>query len=151
MKTLIICDDESVISKIDTFLQKNGIDTIIYRWLLKALDNLEEISPDSIIVSVYDYPRHWKTLAQFINANLCRKNAKLILYVPQNFSSEEKKKADSLNVSGFVESLDENSLLKILSLVKGQNLETKEIAHDSKNDKKAGGLLSRIENLYGKE
>ena len=47
MKTLIICDDESVISKIDTFLQKNGIDTIIYRWLLKALDNLEEITDSS--------------------------------------------------------------------------------------------------------
>ena len=51
MKALIISEDESVYSTLDNILKKASYDTIIYKWLLKALDNIEEIRPDLIVVS----------------------------------------------------------------------------------------------------
>ena len=49
MKALIISDNEEVLTKVDEVFQKNEIDTIVYHWFLKALDNLVEISPDLIL------------------------------------------------------------------------------------------------------
>ena len=43
MKALIIADNETVVKKIQDALENNGCDTIVYRWLLKALDNVIEI------------------------------------------------------------------------------------------------------------
>jgi len=51
MKAIIICDDEELIGKVDSVLASLSYDTIIYRWLLKALDNIEEIRPDIVVVS----------------------------------------------------------------------------------------------------
>lgn len=158
MKTLIISDDDSAVNVINTRLQKSGFDTIIYRWLLKALDNLEEISPDYIIVSVSDYPRHWKTLASFVQANLGRVKAQLILYVPADFSSEEKKKAEALGVKGFFNNLQEKGLSEMegflgkksenvrSGITAGELLSQLEKAADQKP--KTGGLLSKIQAMY---
>ena len=106
MKALVVCDDAEVIAQLDTALQQYGIDTILYRWLLKALDNIEEISPDFTIISASDYPRHWKTLSQFINSGIGRVANKIILYTPESLPSEERKKADALGIRGCFASLD---------------------------------------------
>ncbi len=106
MKALVVCDDAEVIAQLDTALQQYGIDTILYRWLLKALDNIEEISPDFTIISASDYPRHWKTLSQFINSGIGRAANKIILYTPEPLPSEERKKADALGIRGCFASLD---------------------------------------------
>jgi len=108
MKALVVCDDAEVIAQLDTALQQYGIDTILYRWLLKALDNIEEISPDFTIISASDYPRHWKTLSQFINSGIGRAANKIILYTPDELSQEERKKADALGIRGCFSSLGEN-------------------------------------------
>lgn len=107
MKALIICDEKSVIEKLDKILCGCGFDTIIYNWLLKALDNIEEISPNFTIISVSDYPRHWKTLVQFINSGIARSSDKVILYTPKPLSLEEDKKAQALGVAGCFYSLEE--------------------------------------------
>lgn len=109
MKALIVCDDESAIKKIDAALQECGYGTIIYRWLLKALDNIEEISPDITVISVSDYPRHWKVLAQFINSGIGRNKDTVLLYTPADLSDEEYKKARTLGITGFIHGLDENA------------------------------------------
>ncbi len=106
MKALVVCDDAEVIAQLDTALQQYGIDTILYRWLLKALDNIEEISPDFTIISASDYPRHWKTLSQFINSGIGRAANKIILYTPESLPPEERKKADALGILGCFSSLD---------------------------------------------
>ena len=108
MKALVVCDDAEVIAQLDTALQQYGIDTILYRWLLKALDNIEEISPDFTIISASDYPRHWKTLSQFINSGIGRAANKIILYTPEPLPSEERKKADALGIIGCFSSLGES-------------------------------------------
>lgn len=117
MKVLLISDNQTDLNKIDSFLKSNGYDTIIYHWLLKALDNIEEISPDVTVVSAYDYPRHWKTLAQFQNSGIARNNSSLILYVPKDFSDDEKKKAEALGVKGFFDSCDERGLNALLEML----------------------------------
>ena len=108
MKALVVCDDAEVIAQLDTALQQYGIDTILYRWLLKALDNIEEISPDFTIISASDYPRHWKTLSQFINSGIGRAANKIILYTPEPLPPEERKKADALGIIGCFSSLGES-------------------------------------------
>ena len=60
MKALIITEDSIISSKIKAIAEGYGLDTIIYKWFLKALDNIEEIQPDVIILNSSEYPRLWK-------------------------------------------------------------------------------------------
>lgn len=110
MKALIISDDKSVTSPIDLFLKKNNYDTIIYRWLVKALDNIEEIQPDLIILNAAEYPRHWKTLVQFVSSGLGGNDVKIFLYEPSPLSSEEEKKYAVLGITGSFSDLSDDSL-----------------------------------------
>lgn len=102
MKALVIADDENVISRITTILEQLGCDYIVYRWLLKALDNVEEIAPHLVIISTRDYPRHWKTFVQYAAGIEQNKAPKVILYTDKDFSQDEKKKAQYLGVNGIL-------------------------------------------------
>ena len=117
MKAIIICDDEEVIGKVDAALASLSYDTIIYRWLLKALDNIEEIRPDIVVVSASDYPRHWKTLTQFIKSGIAGKIPDVILYAPKSFSETEKMKAQKLGIKGIFDSCDEDGMSLFRSIV----------------------------------
>ncbi|QNL97454.1 hypothetical protein [Treponema sp. Marseille-Q4132] len=117
MKAIIICDDEELIGKVDAALASLSYDTIIYRWLLKALDNIEEIRPDIVVVSASDYPRHWKTLTQFIKSGIAGKIPDVILYAPKSFSETEKMKAQKLGIKGIFHSCDEDGMSFFRSIV----------------------------------
>ncbi len=121
MKVLLISDDKKNLEILNHELCKNGYDTIIYHWLLKALDNIEEISPDFCIVSVPDYPRHWKILAQFVKNGFLRKPCKVILFSSEKLSEEENKKAEELGISGMIENLDEDGIKNLLELLNSKN------------------------------
>lgn len=108
MKALIISEEQSVLSQMDSILKANGIDCIQYTWLMKALDNLEEIHPALIIVNATEYPRHWKTLAQFVRTSFS--DIRVILFTPEGFSDEESKKADELGIVLRFSSFDELSM-----------------------------------------
>ena len=110
MKTLIISNDDKIINFFSDNLISKGYDVIEYRWLMKALDNLEEIKPEIIIVSSSEYPRHWKTLASFLQSGLSGKNVKLYLYTDKAFDSEDDKKARALGVKRIFEGFDLSSL-----------------------------------------
>lgn len=116
MKALIIADNETVVKKIQDALENNGCDTIVYRWLLKALDNVIEIAPDVTVISAFDYPRHWKILVQFENAILEKKPV-IILFRPEDISKEEIEKEIALGVKGYISELDEAGLNKLKSLL----------------------------------
>jgi len=119
MKALVIADNEKVIKRINSTLESFGYDTIVYRWLLKALDNIEEISPHLIVISTEDYPRHWKTLTQFAEWTQNAENQdaadsfdviqfpQVILMVGDNFSAEEEDKAKTLRVVGTFKKVDD--------------------------------------------
>lgn len=101
MKAIIISDESQTIASIKENLEFKGFDTIVYRWLLKALDNIEEIQPDLVIVSTSEYPRHWKTLTQFITSGIGGDTTVVILYTQNKLSEEDKEKAEALGVKGF--------------------------------------------------
>lgn len=114
MKALLISDDESIVTPLDSYLKNHQFDTIIYKWLIKALDNIEEIKPDLIVISAAEYPRHWKTLVQFVKSGIGGDNVKIFLYEPSPLSDEDKLKARKLQVSYFA-TLEETDLKKLIS------------------------------------
>lgn len=116
MKALIVADNEDVVKKIQEALDSDGCDTIVYKWLLKALDNIIEIAPDVTVISVFDYPRHWKTLVQFENAVL-EKRPVIILFRPETISEDEIEKEIALGVKGYISELDEKGIQKLTSLI----------------------------------
>ena len=118
MKALLVADDEKAINNISEVLKAAGYDTIVYTWLLKALDNIEEIAPHLIIVSTGDYPRHWKTLAQYATAGFGDYKPQIILYTDENFSEEENKKAEALHVRGTFDSVTVDGLDKLREILK---------------------------------
>jgi hypothetical protein len=110
MKALIISDDDEVIEKINNTLSDAGYDSIIYKWLLKALDNVEEIQPDTVIISACDYPRHWKTFTQFVKSGIGGKIPQVILFTPADFPANEQEKARTLGIKGVFSSCNEAGL-----------------------------------------
>ncbi len=117
MKALLVADNEKAINNISEVLKAAGYDTIVYKWLLKALDNIEEIAPHLIVVSTGDYPRHWKTLAQYASIGFGDYSPQIILYTDENFNEEEQKKAEALNVRGFFDSIDVEGLDKLREIL----------------------------------
>ena len=118
MKALLVADDEMVINNISEVLKSAGYDTIVYKWLLKALDNLEEIAPHLIVISTGDYPRHWKTLAQYASAGFGDYIPQVILYTEENLSEEELKKAQALHVRGCFSSIEVDGLEELREILK---------------------------------
>ena len=110
MKALIISEEQKVCDSLNTALQKAGYDTIVYKWLLKALDNIEEIRPDCIVVSSSEYPRHWKTLVQFVKSGIGGEDVQIYLYEPKPMSAEDEEKAKILGINDYFTSLDADVL-----------------------------------------
>lgn len=133
MKALIISDDQNFIDTIDSYLQSKDFNTIIYRWLLKAMDNIEEIRPELVIVSSQEYPRHWKTLAQFAKSGIGASDTKVVLYQQDKMNEEDGKKARELGVSGIFYSYDEEGLFDLSKILLSEDL-IKETADESSED-----------------
>ncbi len=110
MKALLVADSTLAIDNISQVLETAGYDVIIYKWLLKALDNIEEIAPHLIVVSTKDYPRHWKTLAQFASTTFSSYRPEIVLYAEGGLTEDELNKAKALNIRGIFESVDVNGL-----------------------------------------
>ena len=106
MKALLISDRKEIIDFVTPLLKKNGFDMIHYRWIIKALDNIEEIQPDIIVLSAMEYPRHWKTLAGFVQSGIGGNDVKVYLYDTEPLSADEEKKAYDLGILSFEEAFD---------------------------------------------
>lgn len=124
MKALLIADDDIVIEKIKASLTDDGYDVITYRWLIKAMDNVEEIAPEVIVISASSYPRHWKTLVQFVQSGIGGVVPKVVLFAEREFTDDDLKKSEALNITGIFNSLDAEGLSElsdILSNKKGKD------------------------------
>ena len=121
MKVLLIAEDEQTTSAILPVIKDVGAEPIVYRWLLKALDNVEEIAPDAVIISTAEYPRHWKTFVQFTKSGIGGIVPKVILYNSRKMSDDEKEKARSLGVFGMFGALDESGLEDLKNYLSGKS------------------------------
>ena len=108
MKALVISDREEIINHVTPLLKEKGFDLIHYRWIIKALDNIEEIQPDVIVLSAMEYPRHWKTLAGFVQSGIGGNDVKVYLYDKEPLSTEDAKKAYDLGILSFEENFNQN-------------------------------------------
>lgn len=120
MKVLLIAEDDQTINALVPVIKKSGAEIITYRWLLKALDNVEEIAPDIVVISTAEYPRHWKTFVQFTKSGFGGKVPKTILYNSKPMGKDEKEKARSLGVFGMFGSLDSNGLEELENYLAGK-------------------------------
>lgn len=110
MKALIITEDIVVSSKINAIASHYNVDTIIYKWFLKAMDNIEEIRPDIIILSSNEFPRLWKTLVQYVKSGIGGDDVKIYLYEETPLSEEDQKKYKELGITGCFNSISEKEL-----------------------------------------
>ena len=118
MKALIISDDKELVKFYNDIFKENKVDTINYSWLLKAMDNVEEIRPDFIVIDSVEYPRHWKTLVQYVNSNVFNCSVYFILQVNDSFSEDENKKAECLGINSIVSSFSDYFKKKIIVQIK---------------------------------
>ena len=105
MKALLVSEDKNKLFKLKSFLNSAGYDTICYNWLVKALDNIEEIAPHLIVLSAEDYPRHWKVFVQHVKTNLKDREPQIIL-LAKNLSQDEKNKCDVLGITEIISDID---------------------------------------------
>ncbi len=102
MKALLVVEDDDVAEMVRYNVQPLGLDIIHYRDPIKALDNLDEILPDAVIMSARDYPRHWKTIVVDIRAARPKAACAIILLKGDYFPFEEAAKAAYLGVNGVI-------------------------------------------------
>ena len=113
MKALVISDRQEIIDFVTPLLKENGFDLIHYRWIIKALDNIEEIQPDVIVLSAIEYPRQWKTLAGFVQSGIGGNDVKVYLYDTQPLSDDENKKALELDVMPFEKAFTKRRIVDV--------------------------------------
>lgn len=112
MKTLLISESRDVLTAYADFFKSMGYENLCYRWLLKAMDNLEEIQPDVVFINASDYPRHWKTIVQHIRASgFCNP---VILLAAEYLDEDDQAKARFLGIYCVTSSIeDEQTRQKI--------------------------------------
>ena len=121
MKAVIISEDTTAIERFSIVLKNAGYEIIVYHWLMKALDNFEEISPHLILISTRDYPRHWKTFAEYIKSGNIKNEPQVILFTDTNFSEDELKKAECLGIRGTFSSYDVEGLDNLRAILNKKN------------------------------
>jgi len=100
MKALLLIESDRIADIARFYLRPLGFETIRYRNPVKAIDNLEELDPDAIVVSARDFPRHWKILAQAVRAERSKDECVIVLLKGEAFPIEEAAKAAQLGVNG---------------------------------------------------
>jgi hypothetical protein len=102
MKLLLVLASDETFNNVSLFLKPLGFELIRYRHVLKAMDNIDEIDPTGIIISANDFPRHWKTMVQFVRAERPKNECPIVLLKGEKFPIEETNKALHLEVNGIV-------------------------------------------------
>jgi len=102
MKALLVVEDDAIAEIVRFYIQPLGLDVIRYRDPIKALDNLDEIAPDAVIMSARDFPRHWKAIVVDIRASRPKAACAIVLLKGAYFPFEEAAKAAYLEVNSVI-------------------------------------------------
>jgi len=121
MKLLLVLGSDDTCDLISHNVRPLGFELIRYKHVLKAMDNIDEIDPQAIVISARDFPRHWKTMVQFVRSERAKDVCPIIILKGENFPVEEASKAFYLGVSGIVlEALDSSPELDRLQGILGR-------------------------------
>jgi hypothetical protein len=109
MKTLIVAESAGVVAQLKAILAaRTGVQTFAYSLLFKALDNLDEINPDWVVISAADFPRHWKLFVRYLRSPVFHRHHDILLVIDNKFDAGEREKARLLGVENYV---TENALI----------------------------------------
>ncbi|GHU87216.1 hypothetical protein FACS189476_02270 [Spirochaetia bacterium] len=116
MKLLLILESDDTSDLISLHLKPLGFEVLRYHQVLKAMDNVDEADPAAIIISANDFPRHWKTMTQFVRSERSKKDCPIILLHHGELPLEESNQAFHIGVSGIV---DESLVPKEMERLQG--------------------------------
>ncbi|MDR1411651.1 MAG: hypothetical protein LBI91_05570 [Spirochaetaceae bacterium] len=103
MKLMVICVSPESAGRIAEVSRLPApVEIIRYSQALKAMDNIEEIDPGAIIISACDFPRHWKTIVQYVRQERSKKRCPIIVLHGDNFDAEDAAKAYFIGVNAVV-------------------------------------------------
>ena len=102
MKLLLVLGSDDTHNFISLYVKPLGFEVIRYNHILKAMDNIDEIDPQAIVISARDFPRHWKTMVHFVRNERTKEGCPIIILRGENFPVEEASKASFLGVSGII-------------------------------------------------
>jgi hypothetical protein len=88
--------------KLNEILTSLAVETIVYRHIQKAMDNIEEVDPDAVMIDAGAFPRHWKSFVQFMRETGRRKHCPVMLIKGKTFSPTDKDKAVFLGVDAIL-------------------------------------------------
>jgi hypothetical protein len=112
MKAMLVMAEDRYADLTGYYLRPMGFDVIRYKNPVKAMDNLDEIDPDAIIVSAEDFPRHWKPFVQMVRMYRPKEKCVFLLLKGDHFPFDEAAKAVFLGVNGVIhENLKEKAEL----------------------------------------
>lgn len=102
MKALLISESLNSAEKLKPFLGSYNFEIIHYRSPVKVIDNLQEISPNAVIINALDFPRHWKVITQHLQWENAKGRILIILLTGDNFSQGDSDKAFSMGIQGTI-------------------------------------------------
>ncbi len=102
MIALLVADTDLSVRSIEDTIEPYGFDVVRYRSPVKALDNIDELSPDAVFISTGDFPRHWKTIAQFVRSDAGKDKTVIVLLVNERFTADDADKACTIGVQAIV-------------------------------------------------
>ncbi|MEX2442854.1 MAG: PilZ domain-containing protein [Alkalispirochaeta sp.] len=103
MKMMLVSDSSGLKPHLERMFSFQQVEVIHYDNPIKAMDNLDEISPEIVLFSAADYPRHWKPFVIFLRNTFGRHEAIFILLINDRFDPEEASKAEFLQVNAVLD------------------------------------------------
>ncbi|HKK48136.1 MAG TPA: PilZ domain-containing protein [Alkalispirochaeta sp.] len=103
MKMMLVSDSSELKPHLERMFNFQQVEVIHYDNPIKAMDNLDEISPDIVLFSAADYPRHWKPFVIFLRNTFGRHEAIFMLLINERFDPEEASKAEYLQVNAVLD------------------------------------------------
>ncbi|HDQ14240.1 MAG TPA: PilZ domain-containing protein [Sediminispirochaeta sp.] len=123
MKTVLVIENEEIKNTLESHLIPLGFEFILYRNPVKAIDNIEEISPDLVFFCAEDFPRHWKTFLNLYRMEKSRDQGIFMLLTGDGFPEEEASKASTLEINGFLSvRMDEMDIQTLQDILARYNL-----------------------------
>ncbi len=102
MKALLCIASDRIADLTSYYLRPLGFDVIRYKNPLKAMDNIDEVAPEAIVMSAEDFPRHWKPFIQLVRGSRPKETCVFILLKGERFPFEEAAKAVFLGINGVI-------------------------------------------------
>ncbi len=103
MKFMLVSESDTLKPYLHRHFAMQQAEVIHYDNPIKAMDNLDEISPSVILFSATDFPRHWKPFIIFLRNTYGRHESVFILLIGETFGAEEADKAEFLDVNAVVD------------------------------------------------